>query len=66
MADKFYVVAVTMTIPADSYAEAVATATAVVDTMSDTAQGIEVVTDYEYDNDGQRVLYLHPENEPGE
>ncbi|VVB77417.1 Uncharacterised protein [uncultured archaeon] len=66
MADKNYVVAILFTIPADSYEDALDQAESIIaeDVGVDAGIGVCVATDYEHDNTGQRVLYLHPENEP--
>jgi len=65
--EKNYVIPILLTIPAASYEEAEKVAESVADNLStDAGMGVEAVTSFEYDNDGQRVLYLHPEEEPGD
>ena len=73
MSQKYYSIPVILRIPADSYEDAVSTAIAFNNQLGNTDMlfddcGIkgEVETDFEYDNDGQRVLYLHAENDPME
>jgi len=63
--NKAYTVAIILTIPAESYEEACSVADAVADNLSmDAGIGVLAILEYEYDNDGQRVLYLHSEDEP--
>ena len=63
--DKEYVVAILVTIPAASYEAALKEAETMAENWSqDAGIGVEVVRDHEHDNDGQRVVYLHPEDKP--
>lgn len=63
--EDIYTVALLVSIPADNYEAALQEA-------EDMAEGLGImeelsvsaVTDYEHDNEGQRVLYLHPEDKP--
>lgn len=67
MAQKAYIVAVLVQIPADSYDEALREAEAFAAGAGDRDElFVSAVHDYETDNDGQRVLYLHPADEPVE
>lgn len=63
---KVYQIAMILSVPAESYEEACEAALELDDV--DIASGSDITTkvelDYEHDNDGQRVLYLHPEEEP--
>jgi len=65
-AENNYVIPVLLTIPAESYKEAVEAAKKVVEEYlsADAGIGAEVETYFEHDNAGQRVLYLHPEEDP--
>jgi hypothetical protein len=59
--------AIIVGIEADNYAEAESITYKMADGIGDTEQIFcFAATAFEYDNDGQRVLYLHPENEPRE
>jgi hypothetical protein len=54
-----------VTIEADTYAEAIREGHDLADGIGQTEElSVSVVLNFEHDNDGQRVLYLHPENEP--
>lgn len=65
MAEKNYVIPVLLTVPAESYDEALAQASDIVDGLNtDAGLGMEVEVNFEHDNIGQRVLYLHPEEDP--
>lgn len=67
MSEKMYVIPILVTIPAESYAEAMQEAEDLVEELgTDAGMGVEVARDFEHDNGGQRVLYLHPEDEPEE
>jgi len=65
-----YVVPVLLTIPANSYSEAQEKARTVEHLLTHDGrvkhEGItaEVESYFEHDNIGQRVLYLHPEEDP--
>ena len=62
---KFYEFAIVVTIPADKYEDAVAEAEEVAENLGmDAGIGVSLELNYEHDNDGQRVLYLHPEDKP--
>ena len=62
---KLYVIPVLLTIPAESYEEANSVAESTADNLAtDAGIGVTLVTEFEYDNAGQRVLYLHPEDQP--
>lgn len=64
---KLYVIPVLLTNPAESYEEANSVAESTADNLAtDAGIGVGVVSEFEYDNAGQRVLYLHPEDKPGE
>lgn len=61
---KNYVIPVCLTIPADSYEEAMCVAESTADNLA-TDGGIGVmIPECEHDNAGQRVFYLHPEDKP--
>jgi hypothetical protein len=63
--EKNFVIPVLLTIPATSYEEAMKEGQRIVDDMSsDAGVGVELETYFEHDNIGQRVLYLHPEEDP--
>lgn len=64
MAEKMYVVPVLLTVPAESYEKAREAAEAFVDSNQDAGIGLEVETYFERDDIGQRVMYLHPEEDP--
>ena len=65
MADKMYEIAVILTIPAENYQAALTEALEIGDALSlDAGVGVEVVLDYERDNEDQRVVYLPNENNP--
>lgn len=64
MSEKVYVVPVLLSVSAESYDKAVEEAKGVVDSFTDAGVGMEVETYFEHDNIGQRVLYLHPEEDP--
>lgn len=62
---KDYVIPILLTVPAESYEEAVRQAVDIVDGINqDAGVGMEVEVNFEHDNIGQRVLYLHPEEDP--
>ena len=55
-----YDVALIVSIPADTYEEALNAAGHIAAGLGDTEElSVSAVLDYEYDNEGQRVLYLH-------
>lgn len=66
MSEKVYVVPLLLSISAESYDKAVEEAKRLSEDLSnsDTGMGYEVETYFEHDNIGQRVLYLHPEEDP--
>jgi hypothetical protein len=62
---KDYVIPVLLTSPAESYQKALEQASDIVDGLNtDAGIGMEVEVNFEHDNIGQRVLYLHPEEDP--
>jgi hypothetical protein len=70
MSDKSYQIAVILNVPADSYEDALDRAEKfnrqLVNSnpeFDDNEIGYEVVNYFEHDNQGQRVLYLHSEDE---
>lgn len=61
---KNYVIPLCLTIPADSFEEAMAVAASTADNVAiDAGIGV-VIPECEHDNEGRRVLYLHPEETP--
>lgn len=63
--EKNFVIPILLTIPATSYEEAMKEGQSLVEDMSaDAGMGVELATYFEHDNIGQRVLYLHPEEDP--
>jgi len=65
MSEKNYVIPVLLTVPAESYRQAVDQAIEMVDDLKImAAASLEVEVNFEHDNIGQRVLYLHPEEDP--
>jgi len=68
MSDKVKVwdVAAIITVQATSYDEAVSMVQDAAEHMLDGDEALQadVVTNYEHDNEGQRVLYLHAEDDP--
>lgn len=57
-----YDIAVILSIPATSYQEAMSIAHGIGDAIAiDASMGVDVVMDYQHDKQGQRVVYLHPE-----
>lgn len=64
--EKVYEIAIVVSIPASTYEDALAQAEELAESMStDAGMGVEAISSYEHDNDGQRVLYLHAEDDPG-
>lgn len=60
-----YDVALLVTIEADSYEEALGEARMLAEGVASAEElSCSAVLDYERDNEGQRVLYLHPEETP--
>lgn len=65
MSEKVFVIPLLLSIPAESYGEAMQEAEDLVEDLGvDAGMGVEVARDFEHDNHGQRVLYLHPEEDP--
>jgi hypothetical protein len=63
--EKNYQIAVILTVPATTYKKALKVAGEVVESLQEDAGiGVELAMNFEYDNYGQRVLYLHPEKKP--
>lgn len=59
-----YDVALIVTVNAATYHEALIEARHLAEGIALEGENISAVLDYDYDNDGQRVLYLHSEDEP--
>lgn len=59
--EKKFVIPILLTVSASSYNEAMKQARLIVEDMSVNAK---LETYFEHDNMGQRVLYLHPEEDP--
>ena len=55
-----YDVALLVTVTAPTYEDALIEAENIADGLGQEEVFVSAVLDYEYDNDGQRVLYLHP------
>ena len=66
--EKNYVMALLVKIPAVSFRKALATTHAVGIDLSRDGRllSVSVPTDFDHDLDGQRVIYLHAEEEPEE
>jgi hypothetical protein len=55
-----YDVALLISIDAPTYDDALRYADMVAEGIGQEGENVSAVQDYDYDNDGQRVLYLHP------
>lgn len=55
-------IALILTVEADNYHKALKHADNLAEGVAADGENISAVFDYESDNDGQRVLYLHPDN----
>ena len=56
-------VAIVVTIEANTYDGALRIANNIAEGLEIDGETAEAITNYDHDNDGQRVLYLHPENQ---
>ncbi len=64
MQTKKYDMALVLSVEAESYKQAERMAKYIAEGLGQEEVNVSATFDYEHDNDGQRVLYLHPEDEP--
>ena len=67
MTEPVFDIAIVVSVPAKNYGEALGIADNIAAGLGDTEQlSVSAVYDYEFDNEGQRVLYLHDPTQPNE